>query len=204
MAELRMKHGVRAAALVAVLLGAGCTPLDNVMAAIFGRSMRSQPSFGSYEAPLAPPAGSVAFSSGNYPAGPGEVNLGQTESAEAYAPVAQLDLSLALANPQDYPHITALENPVEPTEASLARGKVVFDRACFPCHGSTGAGDGPVTRTTPALSRSLLTPTATAFTDGYIYSIIRVGRGAMPQYGHQITHFDRWNVVNYVRQLQGL
>lgn len=204
MAERRMRYSIRAAALIAVLLGAGCTPLDNVMASIFGRSMRNQSSFGSYEAPLAPPVGSVAFSSGNYPAGPGEVNLGQTESAEAYAPVTQIELALAVPNPQDFPHITALENPVEPTEASLARGKVVYDRACVPCHGSTGEGDGLVTRTAPGLSRSLLTPTAMAFTDGYIYSIIRVGRGAMPQYGHQITHFDRWNVVNYLRQLQGL
>ena len=25
----------------------------------------------------------------------------------------------------------------------------------------------------------------------------------MPPYGHQIGHYDRWHVVNYVRQLQG-
>ena len=25
----------------------------------------------------------------------------------------------------------------------------------------------------------------------------------MPPYGHQIGHYDRWNVVNYIRQLQG-
>ena len=28
------------------------------------------------------------------------------------------------------------------------------------------------------------------------------GRGLMPEYGSRITHFDRWRVVNYVRQLQ--
>jgi hypothetical protein len=39
-------------------------------------------------------------------------------------------------------------------------------------------------------------------TDGYIYGMIRVGRGLMPPYGHQVAHFDRWNIVNYVRQLQ--
>jgi prenyltransferase beta subunit len=32
--------------------------------------------------------------------------------------------------------------------------------------------------------------------------MIRVGRGLMPSYGARITHFDRWHVVNYVRQLQ--
>ena len=39
--------------------------------------------------------------------------------------------------------------------------------------------------------------------DGYIYGMITVGRGIMPPYGHQIAHFDRWHVVNYIRQLQG-
>jgi len=31
---------------------------------------------------------------------------------------------------------------------------------------------------------------------------MRVGRGLMPPYGHQISHFDRWNIVNYIRLLQ--
>ena len=25
----------------------------------------------------------------------------------------------------------------------------------------------------------------------------------MPAYGHQIGHYDRWHVVNYLRRLQG-
>jgi hypothetical protein len=29
-----------------------------------------------------------------------------------------------------------------------------------------------------------------------------VGRGLMPEYGSRISHFDRWNVINYVRQLE--
>lgn len=26
----------------------------------------------------------------------------------------------------------------------------------------------------------------------------------MPAYGHQISHYDRWHIVNYVRQMQGV
>ncbi len=51
-------------------------------------------------------------------------------------------------------------------------------------------------------SFSLTTPQAMGFADGYIYTLIRIGRGAMPAYGHQIPHYDRWHIVNYVRQLQ--
>ena len=38
--------------------------------------------------------------------------------------------------------------------------------------------------------------------DGYIYGMIRNGRGAMPTY-NRIEDMDRWDVVNYVRGLQG-
>ena len=38
-------------------------------------------------------------------------------------------------------------------------------------------------------------------TDGYIYGIVRLGRGLMPSY-RRIPPSDRWAVVNYVRYLQ--
>ena len=39
-------------------------------------------------------------------------------------------------------------------------------------------------------------------TDGYLYGMIRNGRGLMPNYV-RIEDADRWDVVNYVRALQG-
>ena len=39
-------------------------------------------------------------------------------------------------------------------------------------------------------------------TDGYIFGMIRNGRGLMPTY-NRIEEMDRWDVVNYVRALQG-
>ena len=38
--------------------------------------------------------------------------------------------------------------------------------------------------------------------DGYIYAIVKAGRGLMPSY-RRIPPEDRWAVVHYVRQLQG-
>jgi mono/diheme cytochrome c family protein len=138
----------------------------------------------------------VPFAAGNFPATPGAVNVGQPEVAEVPEPATQTELF------QQLPEITEIPNPVAPTAASLARGEVVFNRACSPCHGAAGDGTGLVTRS-GIPSFSLLTPQAAAYTDGYLYTLIRVGRGIMPPYGHQITHYDRWHVVNYVRQLQG-
>ncbi|NNM05907.1 MAG: hypothetical protein HKO65_12525, partial [Gemmatimonadetes bacterium] len=74
--------------LIVILLGTGaCTPLDDAMVAIFGRSMRDQDSFDPYEDPLNAPEGSVAFAAGNLPAAPGDVNVGQPEGLEEVIPL---------------------------------------------------------------------------------------------------------------------
>ncbi|MDE0394958.1 MAG: cytochrome c [Gammaproteobacteria bacterium] len=199
MAERRERgRGARRTAAIMALVSAaaGCTPMDDVLQALFGRSMRSQSAFETYEHPLGPPDGAVPFAAGNFPPGPGAVNIGEAAVAEIPAPATQEQLF------QQLPEITGITNPVPPTAASLARGEVVFNRACSPCHGTAGDGAGPVTRAgIPPFS--LLTPQAASYTDGYLYTLIRIGRGIMPAYGHQIGHFDRWHIVNYLRELQG-
>jgi mono/diheme cytochrome c family protein len=84
----------------------------------------------------------------------------------------------------------------------LARGDSVFTTFCSVCHGTAGDGQGTVG---PRLGApSLLTDKAKGYSDGYLYSIIRYGRGVMPQYGDKIYQpHDRWATVNYLRRLQG-
>jgi mono/diheme cytochrome c family protein len=91
---------------------------------------------------------------------------------------------------------------VNPTDRSVAAiGDSTYQTFCSTCHGLTGAGDGLVGRKMGA--PSLLTDRARGFSDGYLYSIIRYGRGVMPRYGDKIfNHQTRWEVVNYVRMLQ--
>ncbi len=146
-----------------------------------------------------PAEGSVPFASANFPAAPFELNIGQPESlAQEPAPFTQLMLL------QQDPVVLGLQNPVPPTDQSLARGQVLFNRACAPCHGESGIGaEAYIVEVHPLLAAYDLAGAQVAgYTDGYIYGMIRVGRGVMPAYGHQISHFDRWHIVNYVRQLQ--
>ena len=175
----------------------GCSPFDSAMVAVFGRSMRSQPSFDPYENTRMPAEGSVAFSAGNYASAPGEWNLGQPDGADVPAPFNQLALVSA------DPAVVNLVNPVSPTAESLARGEQLYLRMCAVCHGETGLGNGSVTQV-GMLPMPIISSQAIGYTDGYLYGMIRVGRGLMPPYGHQIGHFDRWNIVNYVRSLQGV
>lgn len=186
-----------------VLNFSACVALDDVMATIFGRSMRDQRSFDPYENQqqnaLMPPEGAVPFAAGNYPAGHFDVGLGQMEGAvDVPAPFTQLDM---VNRPE---LVDDLVNPVPATPESLARGEELYARTCVVCHGPDGAGTtGYIFEVHPAMAAyPLRGERALALSDGYMYGMIRVGRGLMPPYGHQITHYDRWHVVNYVRQLQ--
>ena len=184
--------------MVLALLAAtsACTPLDNVMASIFGRHMRNSRAFDPYENTIAPPPNSVPFAAGNITPGPGRLNTGQPERGFNAPPFTQADLF--------QPVVQALPNPVAPDEASLARGEVLFNRMCAVCHGPAGVGaQANIIEKYPLLvAYNLSGPVVAGYSDGYIYGIMRVGRGLMPPYGHQISHFDRWNIVNYVRVLQ--
>lgn len=96
----------------------------------------------------------------------------------------------------------ALPNPTTDRAATLATGDTLYTNFCATCHGGVGDGKGPVGAKVGA--PSLLTDRAKGYTDGYLYSLVRYGRGVMPQYGDKIYRpADRWAVVNYLRQLQG-
>jgi mono/diheme cytochrome c family protein len=97
--------------------------------------------------------------------------------------------------------MAGLVNPTPADSASLANGRKYFVINCAVCHGVTGRGDGTAIKygvfpfplvSGPALSR----------TDGYIFGMIRNGRGNMPPY-NRIEEKDRWDVINYIRGLQG-
>lgn len=195
-----LRSAGRLAVLGLVLATGACTPLDDAMVAIFGRSMRDQASFDPYEDPLLPPEGAEPFSAANFPPAPTALNIGTPEAAGYLVP----DFTQAqTANPA-HPVWESFENPLAGDAASAERGAEQFNRYCAVCHGSVGLGaEAWILEKWPALAAyNLAGEQVQGYSDSYIYGMIRVGRGMMPQYGHQITHFDRWDIVNYVRELQ--
>jgi mono/diheme cytochrome c family protein len=97
--------------------------------------------------------------------------------------------------------LALLANPTAVSDSSLANGRRHYQINCAVCHGASGAGDGPVT-TYGLPAPSLLTDIAKNRSDGYVYGVIRNGRGLMPPY-NRVEDMDRWDVVNYLRGLQG-
>ncbi len=97
--------------------------------------------------------------------------------------------------------MASFPNPTPISAASLANGRKYFLVNCQPCHGEKGMGDGPATKFgMPGIN--LTTDVTKGRADGYIFGMIRNGRGLMPPY-NRIEEPDRWDVVNYLRGLQG-
>lgn len=94
-----------------------------------------------------------------------------------------------------------IKNPVPPDARSLENGRKLFTINCLPCHGEKADGMGPIVKYGFVPINLTLDVTKNR-TDGYIFGMIRNGRGLMPTY-NRIEEQDRWDIVNYLRGLQG-
>lgn len=95
-----------------------------------------------------------------------------------------------------------LRNPVEHTAASIENGKRLFQIYCALCHGPDGKGGGPIAKKfvpPPDLNLEMFRKR----TDGFIYATIRDGGALMPGQAEALSRHERWDIVNYVRSLQG-
>ncbi len=111
--------------------------------------------------------------------------------------------------PDDDAAANALVNPRPMSLDSLQNGQAKFQRYCQPCHGASGRGDGLVSMTGPlqgpiAAVLPIAGPGSIARvrSDGHIYTTIRYGRRRMPNYW-RIEPEDRWDIVNWLRYLDG-
>jgi len=95
-----------------------------------------------------------------------------------------------------------LRNPVEPTTASIESGRRLFQTYCALCHGPDAKGGGPVAAKfvpPPDLTLEIFRQRS----DGFLYATIRDGGALMPGQGEALSAQERWDVVNYIRRLQG-
>jgi mono/diheme cytochrome c family protein len=109
-------------------------------------------------------------------------------------PVEGAAYSLALGIPA---------NPVKADQASLARGKELYNINCAVCHGSDGKGNGPMASHLQNKPYDLTSFPIQSFTDGGVFFIISTGvPGKMPAMNGNLTVLGRWDVVNYMRTLK--
>ena len=133
----------------------------------------------------------------------GQPQLSMPVSAGASASAAYGISYAALPNVID--SFSVVPNPEPVSDASLAMGRMHYQINCAVCHGDKGDGNGSLKALNPAygFAPSIIGDGSKARKDGYIYGMLRNGRGLMSSY-NRIEERDRWHVVNYVRALQGL
>lgn len=107
--------------------------------------------------------------------------------------------------PGPHPPSQALQNPFEPTEASVRRGSAVYRNLCISCHGLDGRGQTDATESLP-VKPSDFTDGKWKYgaTDGEIFSLIRDGAPPnMLPFEDKISEERTWHLVNYLRALAG-
>ena len=183
------ERALRTAIIAIVALGTtACTQIDNALASVPVFSfLREAPFMDPYEMPRQPAPGSIPFWS---PAG------------RVLPPIEASEAGLNAFAATEYgrnPYATMAGDT-----AWLGYGRTMYERHCSVCHGPAGAADGPIIAPEkfPPVVPSLLQGAALGRSEGYLYGIIRVGRGLMPAYGARTSDQDRWAIVNYVQQLQ--
>ena len=96
---------------------------------------------------------------------------------------------------------TAVENPVEATDESIAQGAEIYVANCAVCHGENGEGDGPGSEALDPPPASLHEDHVQSNSDGALFHIVSEGvKGTgMPPWEGTLSEDERWHVVNYMR-----
>lgn len=167
----------RAAALVSLLVLAGCPGLDPMQRQQKVKAYQPSTYWTDGLAMRTPPAGTVQFR----------------------AAAATLDPAVATGLGPDGKPVA--RSPLELSPDLLAVGRKRFDVHCAVCHGVLGDGESQV-----AINMSLRRPPSLHayrdVADGYVFQVITHGFGLMPSYAAELSVRDRWAVVAYVRALQ--
>lgn len=95
-----------------------------------------------------------------------------------------------------------LKNPFAGNKAATAEGKVIYEQMCVLCHGLKGKGNGEAGLSLEKKPANFLTlKNIENETDGEIFWKITVGKPPMSSYDELLTEDQRWQLVNYIRQL---
>jgi mono/diheme cytochrome c family protein len=95
-----------------------------------------------------------------------------------------------------------LVNPLAGNAASITEGKKIYESMCFICHGDKGKGNGAAGVSLTPRPANFLAITVRHESDGAIFSKLTEGNPPMASYKTLLSETQRWQLVNYIRQLE--
>lgn len=105
-------------------------------------------------------------------------------------------VTLIGADGQEYP----ATEPIATSPELLERGQTLFGIYCYICHGTAGAGNGPVTKYFPE-APALNSERIQGLPADHIFMVITRGHNRMPSLTEPLTTGETWDIVNYVLSL---
>lgn len=103
-----------------------------------------------------------------------------------------------------YKMSASVKNPMDTIRFSMAETKRLYNINCGICHGEKGAGNGPLATSGKIGGIANLTlPVYVSMADGTMFHSITYGKNLMGSYASQLTRQQRWQIVKYIRELQG-
>jgi len=154
-----------------------------------GDDMTYSPAYGAYD-----PNQNFADGRTAQPPVPGTIARGDMPIQFEATPEGALRAGEQLSNPY--------ESAGDEARISAQRGAEAYEVFCTACHGSGGAGDGPVSKRGFPPPPSLLTGKSLQMKDGQLFHILTYGQGSMLPFAAQLSPDRRWDLVNYVRTIQ--
>jgi hypothetical protein len=98
------------------------------------------------------------------------------------------------------------ENSLVVNKDNLHAGKMLYDKNCSSCHGSSGYGDGPAGKNlNPRPANIVYFSKMPMATDGYLFWTISEGgipiQTAMPAFKSSLKEEEIWKIIIYLRDM---
>ncbi len=95
-----------------------------------------------------------------------------------------------------------IENPYQGNSIAEQKGKQLYSKLCWTCHGKQGLGDGPAGKNLKPKPKSFASKDVQNQSDGELFWKLSNGKGMMVPYKHSLSEEKRWQLINYIRTLK--
>ncbi|TLM98223.1 MAG: c-type cytochrome [Actinobacteria bacterium] len=89
-----------------------------------------------------------------------------------------------------------------PPTVDVMKGRAVYLKRCWMCHGDAGQGDGPSAKDLRPVPANFTDPDLDKMPDDELFWKVTAGihNAAMPQWGLLLSEEERWNAIDYVKR----